>query len=242
MEKYIDGSIALIDFGEAFVDDDQSDSINAWSMGYAPPEVMFCGKGLRGYYSDIWSLAVTLFEIRIGDSLFGDSTMQLAVREIELFLGGLPEPYRAGRFKTLASRYGWEDDTEEIAFKLGEPVDVSAWNARPVEWEDYDSLLKGREERNIGGTDHTNILAAALGRQRRRYAPDVPGELSRIQLKYQYPREDVAQLTDLLGQMIHYDPAKRIRIDDVFDHPWIGGSERLHPIRELGKTVKVRKY
>lgn len=90
-KKYIAGSIAIIDFAAAFVVGDQPGS-GVWPIGYAAPEVMFCGKDLRGCHSDIWSLAATLFEIGTEDSFFGGETMVIkqAVRQMELFLGGLP--------------------------------------------------------------------------------------------------------------------------------------------------------
>ncbi|KAJ2996251.1 hypothetical protein NUW58_g1034 [Xylaria curta] len=231
-EKHMAGSIAIVDFGSAFFAGNPSDD-NAWSIGYAAPEVLLCdNKALRGYHSDIWSLAATLFEIRALNCLFS-GTFDLAVRDIEFYLGGLPEPYRSGRYKILASRRGRQQtEEEETTFKVGEPVDATTWSSQPVEWQDSQKLREAREHR-VNGTGYIDLLAATLGKERHRYAKHVPGEPPSIEIKYRYPRDEVLQLSDLLGRMLHYDPAKRITIDGVFIHPWVGGRIEVHTIRRL---------
>ncbi|GAW11387.1 hypothetical protein ANO14919_007310 [Xylariales sp. No.14919] len=230
-EKRMSGSIAIIDFGAASLVSDPHED-NAWSMAYAAPEVLFCDKGLRGYHSDIWALAVTLFEIRAAESLFGGPPLELTVRNIELLLGGLPEPYRAGRLRLLASHYGRKyGENEGIAYKLGDPIDISTWSSHPAEWTNNDQLLEARNNR-VSGTGYIDPLEATLGRQRKFYARPAPGE-PRVVTEYQYPREEVLQLADLLRRMLHYDPAKRITINDVFLHPWIGGRNLFYTLYEL---------
>ncbi|KAI3322698.1 kinase-like protein [Xylariaceae sp. AK1471] len=237
-EKYIAGSIAIIDFGESFLADDPPED-DAWSMLYAAPEVLFKQKNLRGYGSDIWSLAATLYEIRASEALFGGSSLDVIVSRMELFLGGLPEPYRTGRYNLLAPHYGWaQEETKETGFKSGEPLDVLKWNSDPIGWKDNDELLEERKE-CLDGTGYSDPLSARLGRERQRYAKASPSEESRILVKYRFPREEVLQLTELLRRMLHYDPAKRITIDDVFFHPWIGGYTPSYTIRKLIKSRGV---
>jgi hypothetical protein len=42
-----------------------------------------------------------------------------------------------------------------------------------------------------------------------------------------------------MRRMLHFDPARRVNIDDVFFHPWIGGRTRFHTIYKLIKSRGV---
>lgn len=91
--------IKLIDFGQSFhVDQSPEPPAFGIPLDYAAPEVFFDDSGSMAM--DLWSLACTIYEIRVGRPLF--EIFQIASRskptfpymdEISLILGRPPEPW-----------------------------------------------------------------------------------------------------------------------------------------------------
>ncbi|OTA82972.1 hypothetical protein M434DRAFT_47944, partial [Hypoxylon sp. CO27-5] len=99
-EKMLTNSITIIDFGESFFTDSPPKSTGVPTL-YAAPEVMF-RTTTPGTYSDIWSLACIIYEICAGDPLFvshSGSGLYYTIKEVEFYLGALPEPYRTAWWK-----------------------------------------------------------------------------------------------------------------------------------------------
>lgn len=95
-------SITIVDFGESFFIDNPPKTTGIPNL-YAAPEIMFEDSGIPGLYSDIWSLACTLFEVRTNEPLLysyiGGSSLPIA--ELELYVGLLPPVYGAAYSKML---------------------------------------------------------------------------------------------------------------------------------------------
>jgi serine/threonine protein kinase len=172
--------------------------------------------------------------MRAGDTLIDGSDVDSVVEGFEFFIGGLPEPYRGVfRGEQLALYATTEMRMKQPAYdELSEPqeIDESKWASLPTTFTP-ERLLESREQ-TMKGTDYLDHFEAVLGAGKQ-YTPnrlskdDITVEEREKTIKYKMPREEVLQLCDLLRKMLRYDPARRITIDEVINHPWTRGSSRL---------------
>ncbi|KAK2766800.1 hypothetical protein FQN54_006114 [Arachnomyces sp. PD_36] len=90
--RYITDQICIIDFGESYEPSRPLESLGI-PLGYRPPEVIF--ENQIGPACDIWALACSLYEIRVGSPLFEmfpEDEKDIVNQMVELF-GALPEPW-----------------------------------------------------------------------------------------------------------------------------------------------------
>ncbi|KAG6359743.1 hypothetical protein INS49_010795 [Diaporthe citri] len=92
--KYISDNVAVIDFGESFLNSQPRDSTGIPS-GYCSPEGFFDGCGDLGFASDVWALGCTLFEVRQGSCPFGNGDIWSLMPHWEDLSGPMPEPFRS---------------------------------------------------------------------------------------------------------------------------------------------------
>ncbi|KAI2770435.1 kinase-like protein [Daldinia loculata] len=214
-EKFTTNSIAIVDFGESFFVQDPPRSTGIPNL-YAAPEVMFQGTGILGFHSDLWALACTLYEVRTGSPLFKDfygSDLSNTVRQIESYLGPLPQKYRTKYVEMLRDIPGASGlSISNHTSQSDKPTTPSKRGSRP-----------GTPDSNKSTESNTDTFEATLGRERRRYKRIIPGQQPEP-IKYRYPKEDVLGLADLLRKLIKYDPAERINTEAVMSHPWISGN------------------
>ncbi|KAI1167097.1 kinase-like protein [Nemania serpens] len=211
-------SAAIIDFSASFLASDPPD-LYSMSLGYAPPEVIWRKTFQPGPHSDIWSLAVTLYEMIGHGSLFAEGDITSTLSSFELFLGGLPEPYRSVRRADRCAATG--RPVPDLAKDLS--IDEAEWEKFPLTSK-WNELLEWRE-RFVKETGYSDHLEASLGGERQ-YSPnignkDLTGEERYKTIKHKLPREDVLEFSDLFRKMLRYDPTKRMNIDKVISHPCI---------------------
>ncbi|RWA07917.1 hypothetical protein EKO27_g7186 [Xylaria grammica] len=214
-EKLLLPEIAVIDFGESFSVNTPRNSTGI-PTPYAAPEVLFnqtVGTGV-----DIWSLACTIYEVRTGDKLFGDDFYQGAkftrvVYEIEIILGPLVEPYR----KVWEHEgFGGHNDIVEVPDESGGAVLPATCSLA--------SLESGRRK-YITGSGYNDILEAMLGAKREQYHSFLSEDRDEPPISYQYEKEEVVALADLLRRLFKYHPGERLGAYEVLQHPWIKDSE-----------------
>ncbi|KAI0023839.1 protein kinase-like protein [Xylariomycetidae sp. FL0641] len=211
-ETLVIPTVAMIDFGEAFFMDDPPKMLGTPVL-YSPPEVIFSGTRPVGHYSDIWSLACTLFEIRHKGPLFTSYqsvSVTSTVESMEIFLGPLPEPYRAALKRRWQASMG-----NEFSGITEDTTPYSELGPLTCTKEYHEEIVQGRMQ----NTSLSNLFESILGSQRRYSDWQTDDDT----IEYRYPQKDVSSLSDLLTKMLRYDPTERFTINQVFAHPWIGG-------------------
>ncbi|KAI1774324.1 kinase-like domain-containing protein [Hypoxylon cercidicola] len=225
-QKLSTNSIAVIDFGESFFMESPPKSTGIPSL-YAAPEILFEGAGVPGPYSDIWSLACTVFEVRTNDPLFASGLpdiVNIPVREIESYLGPLPLHYRRAFVDMLRKvpRAARSTSSKRESDQKPEPE-------REPKLEQGPERESPKEESEPGNeSQQQDLFEKVLGAEQRVYVKlqppgDVPPEYKSSEfITWQYARTEVIELADLLRKMLKYDPAERIDIEVVASHPWAG--------------------
>ncbi|KAI0503272.1 kinase-like protein [Xylaria bambusicola] len=221
-------SPAITDFGESYLISDPSE-FNVMSISYAPPEIIWQKTFQPGFHSDIWSLAATLYKLVCNGAMFDSKSFGGTLRDFEFFPGGLPQPYRAVYWEQIHAMCGRPSNTPIQSENETGVIDELRWEKQTNKFE-YKSLIEEREKivKRTGYADH---FEAALGLPNS-YCPNYHNkELTqdeRNERKYIYlPRQDVIGVADLLRKLIRYDPAKRITISEVANHPWIKKSSKV---------------
>ncbi|KAJ8132667.1 hypothetical protein O1611_g957 [Lasiodiplodia mahajangana] len=228
-KSLISSSVAIVDFGESFFVEAPPKRPGHTAI-YAAPEVFFEGSWPPGLYSDIWSLACTIFEIRDGGPLFMSLSrpgLYHSLSDLELFIGALPEPFRAARTNMIR---GAPSEPDLRFFGDGFwPDHFGGFETEEIEPLTYtcEELKQARDER-IKDTGYSTILEATLGRERlRRRSLAERKDLSdgdkedNMFIRYRFHREGVIHLSALLCKMLKYNPRERLTIDQVLDDPWI---------------------
>ncbi|KAI0530352.1 kinase-like domain-containing protein [Xylaria digitata] len=194
-KKLLLEEIMVVDFGESFFANDLRNTTGI-PTPYAAPEVIFHKE--IGIGVDLWSLACTIYEIRTGDKLFGGSfygsRVNRVVYEMEIILGPLAKPYREV----------WEREGLEGPDGI---VKVPS--------------LEYKRRQCITGTRYDDILEAMLGAEREQYYSLLSGDRDKPPIKYQYEREEVLALADLLRTLLKYHPGNRLDADKVLQHRWL---------------------
>jgi len=197
-------------------------------MPYASPEALFSMQDMLGPATDVWALGCSIMKVLIGCPPFGEKnrTFDDIVRNMEVIMGPLPEPYR--------TRWYELDPTGEpnIEGDMSIPVSYDPERARVVADErfedtgtrDYLHWLIRKTKTMPIITEQANEIAdqyehnnAALPRY---------GDPSDVYLgpnskhTYRLPREEGDQLFDLMSRIFKWDPAERISAAEVLNHPW----------------------
>ncbi|RYP49471.1 hypothetical protein DL768_004830 [Monosporascus sp. mg162] len=199
-ESLLTPEVAIIDFGESF---HAQSSRGSWGIPftYAAPEILFPKTvEATGFDSDVWALACTMFEIKTGKSLFhAGSSLRSLVRDFELLLGPLPEPYRSAW--NAPEQQGPGGSVATGGSKLGDEDTVSG-STYPTAWEPA-SLLKRKAE-ILAGTGCADVLEGKLLQERilaaSAWAPYVGSKLDSSQ---QYKKNQSAMTSYSLS---HYRP------------------------------------
>ncbi|KAI1338950.1 kinase-like protein [Xylariaceae sp. FL0016] len=223
--KFMTDEIAIVDFGEAYLASDPPKALGIPEK-YAAPEVLF-REGRPGFPSDVWSLAISLLEIRVND--YEGSNRPFAVmRQMERYAGPMPAPYREaakGLLEEIRQREFEDDEGESSDVEQVGSTITGAIGLRPLTGDIYKPLNRSEDieyeceefnhplERKLGSTQH------AFGHQP---DPDDPSNkmAGNELVEFMLPREEVRQLGDLLRQMFKYAPEERIILSDALSHPW----------------------
>ncbi|KAL3482097.1 kinase-like domain-containing protein [Aspergillus californicus] len=183
--------ICVIDFGEAF--DNTSPPAHGTGIPepYRAPESVLEEK--CGFASDIWALAATLYEIRKGRPLFRPILCEEGggyLATLVRLFGPMPEAWWSTAWKTRKEFFADELDAKGRAIWLKESS-CRAMTDLGEELRQHD----GHALRVPGG-GYQDIWDCTM--------PDVERDL----------------FEDLLRTMFTYDPAKRLTIEQVLQHPY----------------------
>ncbi|KAI5922027.1 kinase-like protein [Camillea tinctor] len=230
-QEFVTDEIAIVDFGEAFESAHPPEKLGIpWE--YAAPEIIFNGK--PSIAVDIWSLACTLLEVRLGTRLTGD--LNSIIRRMERFIGPIPHPFRP-----VAEQMVYEQELEEYTL-WGSDEDPKPTPPKPLpEGKDValepmsgplDTPINKPEEREEeAGEQYTTTLQKKLGSKQMTIELQIPPNAppgtkgKKTLVLYSLPEEEVLLLADLLGKMFQYDPEKRIKAADVLKHAWYKGKQ-----------------
>lgn len=210
--KYISNNVAVIDFGESFLNSQPRDSTGIPS-GYCSPEGFFDGCGDLGFASDVWALGCTLFEVRQGSCPFGSGDIWSLMPHWEDLSGPMPEPFRS----SLA------DDAEV-------PED-------PQQWASIDE-----EEKEDWNRQHmlpsgiSSALLQSLSTEIQYLAPLAEGEVAPTPPPQGYDiwcapgnkvlcvsisQEETSLLFDLAKKIFCWAPEDRLQAAHILQHAWL---------------------
>ncbi len=205
----------IIDFGEAVaLDEEVASKPLGFNLNYAAPEFQFGRRKSKA--SDVWALACCLFELRTGNQLFPDGIsgffgVMCAMTET---IGPLPTPW----LEEL------ESNTQGITANIERSFRTPANGAKDhslkakVEaigkWWQWCYWTPEQRRDKIIELHRHHITEEELEYEIHR-GPNPPGPLSEAE------RDD---FVDLLSKMLRYDPAERIPIREVLEHPWLNKS------------------
>lgn len=230
-----------VDFGEFFFAAEPVQTTGIPTV-YAAPEIPLSTKA-AGFGSDIWSLACAVFEIWSTELLFcaNSAGISMMVRDWEMKLGPLPEPYRTAR-KDSPDR-PWKFEGEEHSTSAGSsPMSPASWNV---------SDFAAQKEWILSlSTGYTEVLESLIGREmpdlfRPPNWKDLPEHVRAGEpILYRLPRQDVLMMTDLVRKMVAYDPAERVDAGVALQHPWFMPSyiERMGLVSVRNKFCQLLKH
>ncbi|KAI0903385.1 kinase-like protein [Ustulina deusta] len=213
-------NVAIVDFGEAFEITSPPSSLGI-PDSYASPEVAYGGAPL-GKESDVWSLALTLMEVRTGIQL-GDS-LNSPLNRMERFAGPIPPPYRSIAAEELYQRQLLEfdaDSHEEMAKlqPLSEKMLKSTLSLTELVgvWSQAEGELNSLSPNGIEDELGRELWEIVLVPEEE----NIGGEKGAIRMRpYRIPKREVTILADLLPRMLKYQPSDRLSISSVLEHPW----------------------
>lgn len=209
--KYISDNVAVIDFGESFLNSESRDSTGI-PCGYRSPEGFFDGCGDLGFASDVWALGCTLFEVRQGACPFGNGDVWSLMPHWEDLSGPMPEPFRS----SLA------DDAEVV------PEDPQQWVS--VVQEERDDWT--RQHRLPSGI--SSALLCSLSTEIQYVVPLAEGEESPPQQGYgiwcepgnkvlsvSISQKEISLLFDLAKRIFSWAPQDRLQAAHILQHDWL---------------------
>ncbi|KAK8052166.1 kinase-like domain-containing protein [Apiospora rasikravindrae] len=227
--------IAIVDFGEAFLDGEPA-KFTGIPRIYAAPEVTFDQKPSTA--SDIWALGVSIMEV-YGSTLFSPRVLLTAER-LEDYLGPLPLEYREDFEKQhrayLTSRREHEDLCERNLLKQGleEHVDKKP-KTEPSDWVLTEaqrtdpshpvtctsvSNLRERQEEGLLEAGYSHPISLPLSYTRTGYFKG-PNPRHNKMGSWHLTRDEVLGLTDLALEIFRYDTQERLTPAQILEHPWL---------------------
>ncbi|KAF2967531.1 hypothetical protein GQX73_g6032 [Xylaria multiplex] len=214
--------VAIVDFGEAFEAISPPSALGI-PRPYASPEVTYGGASL-GKESDMWSLAITLLEVRTGEHLDGFLT---PLSRMESIAGPIPPPYRS-----IAAEELYQEKLENFQIC---PLEDEAEPRPPSEklLESTRSLselfwMESQADREVdysapeSVTKIEDYLAEELWERVLVPKEDnlEEGPSTATLEPYQIPESEITMLGDLLRGMLKYAPHDRTNISSALEHPW----------------------
>lgn len=212
LRHLVSDDIAIVDFGESYRPGDPPSSLGI-PRQYAAPEVVF--GGTPTIMSDIWSLAYTLLEFRLGTSLM--TTIPAIVWHMEGFAGPIPHEYRSAAIEIVGKVTGKHllSHIEDSPTSKDQSLGPITENLKTL-----NDMKKGLAK----GTDYSDLLEITLGGK---YWVTVsqptekdglwcPGDTGLHRL----PSHDVILFADLLRGMFKYHPEDRRGVSEALNHPW----------------------
>ncbi|KAI1121986.1 kinase-like protein [Nemania abortiva] len=230
--------IAIVDFGEAYTPEHHPTRFGI-PMKYASPEILFANKS-SGFASDIWSLGISLLELRLDNYI--EDHPHTVLRIMERYIGPIPSQYRSEASRLLeADDWMWETPDEGDKEK-SEPTEEN--EIRPLV-APVDQPIDSQEKRECKVEGFPDRLEAKLASEQRYYGEEVDpedptGETQRVCLKfYHLTHEEVHELGSLLHQMLRYDTSERISASTALEHPWFRKHHKTdaHKTEESSNTI-----
>lgn len=221
-QRFMIDEAAVVDFGESYEPWDAPAQCGI-PLKYAAPEILF-EKGRLALASDIWSLAITLLELRTDE--YGAESAYAILRKMELSAGPIPFGYRHAARRLLRNdgyhSYPGKDSPYELRPLTG-PLEIP---------------LNEHEERDFVNTKFSGRLEMYLASQKFAWYkvadPQNPTKARRELEDVGYHMEDneVRVFADLLQRMLKYRAGSRITASQALRHRWFvtGRSARLLPM------------
>ena len=217
-------SIVLVDFGEAVILGKLDTSVNrGYSLSYAAPEALYYDEPSKAI--NIWALACCWFEVRTAKQLFSDDFFghgaRSVLRSVVNAIGPMPESLRQ-RLEERGVVPLPELPTADLEPALRTSIETSFERksledrVRSIgEWMPWHYWTPERRRETLIATEMTmndsvpTERLAAIEARVREEPP--PGQLS---------QKEVGDFTDLLARCLRYDPAERMSMAEVHEHPW----------------------
>ncbi|TGJ82811.1 hypothetical protein E0Z10_g5980 [Xylaria hypoxylon] len=215
--------VAIVDFGEAFEMTSPPTSLGI-PRPYASPEVTYGGAPL-GKESDVWSLAITLMEVRTGEQLDG---FQSPLGRMESIAGPIPPPYRSIAAEELYQNRLLDFDAhdQENMPKPQPPTEKLMKSTRALN-ELFWMECRTEEEPDYSSPESPTGIEDYLGEEfwEKVLVPKedtIGGEEPTATLRsYRIPKRELTMLTDLLRGMLKYEPRDRTKVSNVLEHRWL---------------------
>ncbi|KAI0100272.1 kinase-like domain-containing protein [Nemania sp. FL0031] len=219
---FVTDEVVIVDFGEAYLPSDPPRRFGIPTK-YAAPEVLF-EKGRPGLASDIWSLAITLLELRLDD--YGYDAPYPVIRKMERFVGPIPVGYRHAAKRLLEHA---DDDKDKMS--VGNDDHLAPLTGS------VEIPLDEDEEREFSSATFSDRLEMKLASEQLAWGEEIDprdpdGKRKRPKLlPYYLPDDEVRELADLLHSMLRYDPKQRISVSQVLRHPWFRTQHGRDPLQ-----------
>ncbi|RYO77168.1 hypothetical protein DL766_010333 [Monosporascus sp. MC13-8B] len=173
-----------------------------------------------------------MFEIKTGKPLFHPgSSLRSLIRDFELLLGPLPEPYRSAW--NAPERQGVGSSVATGDSESGNE-DTVPGSTDPTAWEPA-SLLKLKAE-ILAGSGGADVLEGKLLQERTVRRQTSPENPKMETTKYRFPRGEALLLANLLRGMLKYDPDERMTLEAICHHLWPDNRSSLQKVYERFKT------
>ncbi|KAI0154542.1 kinase-like domain-containing protein [Xylariaceae sp. FL1272] len=197
--------IVITDFGESFPSSNPR-PVTGIPIAYAAPENLF--RQEPRLEADLWSLACTLYEVRTGTKLFGDVFtfsgvvgVEDIVRQQEIMLGPLPQPYRA----VFDDKY----EVERVDIEIYKNELTATWTLSGLET----ARLEDTKDTNFDDVLQANIFKAITAARSSHAQPEESQEYS--------PREEVLAIADTIHSLLRWEPSQRTLARNVLQMEWL---------------------
>ncbi|KAI1422440.1 hypothetical protein F5Y12DRAFT_762548 [Xylaria sp. FL1777] len=197
-------------------------------MKYASLKILFANIS-TGFASDIWSLGITLLELRLDDYDYDLGLPSAIIRNMERYLGPIPPKFHPRTAKLLELE-GWNAPD-------GKEGDSSRSDETQALTGPFDVPINDQEERECRIKYFSDPLEIRLATKQSCYSEDPDTEDSNgknrepVYVKYDLAHDEVRQFADLLRKFLRYNSAERMS-SQVLEHPlvtrasqiWLGGN------------------
>ncbi|KAF4999989.1 hypothetical protein FDECE_11337 [Fusarium decemcellulare] len=237
----LSSEICIIDFDQSFTTAGPPPERPGIPAKYMAPEVAVGRPSTSA--SDIWALGCAIFRTRSGDDIFFDydtNCPEDALRQIEKTLGPLPDEWKDTKFdpEGLAVVDGgngepyWSlDETQPLKDRVyaifdeppslfisreGEAVEIPDEEVDGVLFDD-DAAMRVPYSPAFSSMVWRPTAVCVAGTYMAGYTEETDGILEAFPIITEREEE---LLLDLLSKIFTYDTAKRLKADEVAEHPW----------------------